>query len=357
MKNPTRLTILCGAVALLFTTSGLWAADEKAPEPRIEKKMRVISGDNEGPGEKHIRVFRRHGEDMPMEKVTFLGVETGRVSPTVAAQLGIPERTGLTVLGVIDESPAAGVLQKHDVLTKFNDQILVNEGQLAVLVRAQKPGDEVSISFLRGGKETKARVKLAEHEVPKMMWKMEGFPHEIDIGRFGPEFNEAAGEWREKAMEWAEKAKEMGGRVREDVERTLRALREEDGKDRHVFFSSDEGIKRVTHINKGRGTIVLIDEAGRVELKMKEEGKHVLVKDKDGKVLFEGPVTNEAERAALSPEVRARLDQVESMMDMDFKWTDDGKAEETSIILPEVRKEGVSFKGEAAPRPVRTHTL
>lgn len=345
----SKMKLVCCALALLVTAGGLPAAEELLPPPPRERHAEIMR--KHGEGGPHLRFI--DAENMPKEKVTYLGVETGRVSRTVAAQLGITERTGLTVLRVVEGSPAAGVLQQHDILTMFNDQILVNEPQLSVLVRAQKPGDEITITFLRGAKETKARVKLGEHEVPKMAsWRMEGLPHEFNGFQF--EFGDKAGEWSEAAREWAEKAKDMAGRVRDDVEHTLRVLRSEDDGGAHVFVDEGGPMKRVTRINKNRGNIVLVDDAGRVELKMKDTVRHVLVKDKDGKTLFEGPVNNDTDRAALTPEVRERLKKVESMVDMDFTLDDDA---ETKEIVPDGGKRGVAFESEAAPRPVRTYTL
>lgn len=347
MRTPIQMKILGGAFALLIAIPGGFAAGEPVPPP-AGKRLELLR--EHGP--RDARAHFIDAKDMPKEKVTYLGVETGRVSPTVAAQLGIAERTGLTVLRVVEESPAAGALQKHDILVRFNDQILVNEPQLSVLVRSQKPGDEVSLTILRAGKESKVRVKLAEREVPKMAWRMEGFPHDFEGMQF--EFEDKAGEWGEVAREWAEKARDMAGRVRDDVEHTLRVLRSEDAEGSHTLVDEGGPMKRVTRIDKNRGNIVLVDDAGRVELKMKGEARHLLVKDKDGKTLFEGPVTSEAERAALAPEISERLKKIESMTDVDFTLSDEV---ETKEVVPDPGKRGVSFESEAAPRPVRTYRL
>jgi len=349
MRTPIQMKILGSAFALLIAIPGGFAADEPAPPP-AGKRFELLR--EHGPRDARIHFI--DAKDLPKEKVTYLGVETGRVSPTVAAQLGIAERTGLTVLRVVEESPAAGVLQKHDILTKFNDQILVNEPQLSVLVRSQKPGDEISLTVLRAGKETKVRVKLAEREVPKMAWRMEGFPGDIDLEGLQFEFSDKAGEWGEVAREWTEKAKDMAGRVRDDVEHTLRVLRSDDESGPHVFVHEGGPMTRVTRINKNRGNVVLVDDAGRVEMKMKDQVRHVIVKDKDGNTLFDGPVTTEAEREALAPKIRERLQKVESMVDVDFTLSDEV---ETKEVVPDLGKSGVSFESEAAPRPVRTYSL
>lgn len=351
MKNPNHIRLLCGAIVLLVNSPAAFAADPAPPPPPHAEKRVELRRLGGGP---ETRVHVIDGRDLPKEKVTFLGVETGRVSPTVAAQLGIPERTGLTVLRVVDDSPASGVLEQHDILTKFNDQILVNEGQLSVLVRAQKPGDEVSLTFLRGGKETKAKLKLAEKEMPKMAWRMEGFPHDLDLNGFQFEFNDKAAEWGERAKEWAERAKEMSGRVRADVERTLRVLRSDDDSGSHIFINEGGPMKRVTRINTSRGNIVFEDDSGYVEVKMTDAGRNLVVKDKDGKVLFDGPVNTDAERAALDEKVRERLTKVERMIDVDYTLDDKVETKETTVFPG---RTGVSFEREAAPRPVRTYSL
>jgi len=109
-----------------------------------------------------------------MEKRTFLGVATGPLDPTLRTQLGIPRGTGITIHHVDRNSPAGKVVQEHDIVTKFNDQILVSHEQLAVLVENSKPGDSVSLTIIRGGKEQAVTVTLAEHEVPV---RPEGFPN------------------------------------------------------------------------------------------------------------------------------------------------------------------------------------
>jgi C-terminal processing protease CtpA/Prc len=101
-----------------------------------------------------------------MEKRTFLGLATGPMDPSLRAQLGIPRGTGITIHHVDKDSPSGKVLQEHDVLTKFNDQILVSHDQLAVLVENSKPGDNVSLTIFRGGKEQTVTVTLSSFRAP-----------------------------------------------------------------------------------------------------------------------------------------------------------------------------------------------
>jgi hypothetical protein len=55
-----------------------------------------------------------------------------------------------------------------DVLAKLDDQMLINAPQLAVLIRTHKPGEEVKLTYIRGGKEMTAKVKLGDRKLPKL---------------------------------------------------------------------------------------------------------------------------------------------------------------------------------------------
>src|SRR5207248_1254176 len=100
--------------ALIVALPAARAADESKPAPQDDKKeLRVIvSSDHEAPraGVKVIpRVFGRSASG-EKEMVTFLGVETSPVSPTLSAQLGLPEGSGLVVNHLTPNGPALSVL-------------------------------------------------------------------------------------------------------------------------------------------------------------------------------------------------------------------------------------------------------
>jgi hypothetical protein len=95
---------------------------------------------------------------------TWLGVATEHVSDEVRAQLPVANGVGLLVFEVLADSPAAKAgLQRNDVLTKLDDQILTNPEQLRILIGMKKDGDAVRITYLRKGQEAAAEVKLATH--------------------------------------------------------------------------------------------------------------------------------------------------------------------------------------------------
>ena len=101
----------------------------------------------------------------PAKSVTWLGVAADEVSEELRAQLPIEPGTGLVVRSVIPDSPAAKAgLQKSDVLTKLDDQLLTNPFRLRSLVSEKKDGDMVKLTYFRRGQQATLDVKLTTHE-------------------------------------------------------------------------------------------------------------------------------------------------------------------------------------------------
>lgn len=75
--------------------------------------------------------------------------------------LELPEGVGIVVGFVDPKGPAAGVLQEKDVLTRLDDQVLVNAEQFRTLVRNRKPGATVKLVRVRGADVEPVEVALA----------------------------------------------------------------------------------------------------------------------------------------------------------------------------------------------------
>ena len=94
---------------------------------------------------------------------TYLGVAMDAIPAVLRAQLNLPEGIGVVVSFVAKGSPAekAG-LKANDVLTQMDDQLIINAEQLQTLIKGKKPGDDVSLTYYRQGKEHTAKAKLAK---------------------------------------------------------------------------------------------------------------------------------------------------------------------------------------------------
>jgi len=98
-------------------------------------------------------------------QVPFLGVYVTSMHPALAHHLRdtLGQNQGLLVEQV-DENSAAGKagIKEHDILTTYDDQKLFSAEQLAKLVHSDQVGREVSVGYLRDGKQEKTQLKLQE---------------------------------------------------------------------------------------------------------------------------------------------------------------------------------------------------
>jgi serine protease Do len=290
MKSSLRF-LLPALVAASVATSSAWA----------QKEVTIRRLDKDDPH--HGMIIHADAAMMEKEKVPFLGVETQPVSRTLAAQLGLVRDTGLVVSRVAEKSPAIDVLKEDDILTKLDDQILVNQQQLGVLVRAKKEGDEVTLTVIRGGKETTVKTKLGMHEVPKMAGNsfFQNGP-----GGFGGAMTIPGGDLA--------RLRAMPGMDDDHARDVLRLI----GREHQNFMTGPGG--RIMR-REGRGSTILdlpnsnisySDEDGSIEIKSDEGKRGLTVKDASGKVTFQGPINTDEERKKLPPEVMQQLKKLDN---------------------------------------------
>jgi len=88
------------------------------------------------------------------QSTTYLGVEIADA------------QNGAGIVAVQPGSPAAKAgLQPNDVITKFNSTTITNSSDLQQAVRAQKPGDTVTLTVDRNGNTTTVKVTLGSNSV------------------------------------------------------------------------------------------------------------------------------------------------------------------------------------------------
>lgn len=301
-----------------------------ASEPKSEKKSRSITVTrNAGAGE--------------VEKVTYLGVETGPVPRALAAHLGLERDHGLVVNSVADNSPASAVLQENDVLEKLDDQRLVDARQLSVLVRAKKPGDEVKLAIIRAGKPQTVTAKLGERELPRMF----GAIRLPDFGEGGPDLRVFKGDG-DLAIE---RLRELPGLARDELNDVLRIIGRErgkwfDGPRVHVFNRRHQDGSTI--LNMAEGNFAFSDDEGSIEVNASKGERKLTVKDAKGKILFDGPINTDEQRANLPPEVKERLKKLDAMS-IDFE-ADETLEQEGATVKPP-QKARTNQPAPARPAP------
>ena len=274
------------------------------PAPAVQPVPPVAPVPPVSPPRGHV-----HEHDMgPKEPVTFLGVETSEVPRVLSEQMGLPRGFGVVVDYVVPNGPAAAAgLQPSDIIRLFNDQQIVNPSQLGKLVRSFAEGASVDLTLLRKGKEVKVSVKLGKKDVPagrgpfgfEQEWNFDELDNFDDLDKMKFDFKAPD---MSAVREAVARAKDQAMRARDEAQRAVRGLR---------IVTTDDGLTKSTRIDLGKATITFSDDQG--ELKMESVGgrKMLTAKDAQGKVLFNGPIDTEEERAKLPANVRQRFEKLE----------------------------------------------
>ena len=316
----TKPILRTAALALLaFLTAVGITADDKTKKA----EMRVLAD-----GDHTISVydyttgsnlFRHHVVDEIAGPHTFLGVETIKVGATLGAQLGLDRGIGLVVARVVPDTGAAEVLEKHDILVKLEDQLLVSPDQLGVLVRSKEPGAVVEFTIIRGGKEQVVFAEVRERKSKTVTLMGSGWSGDVDADKVRVRLEKLG--------------KDMS---REEVEQLMGALRME-GKGDVMVWSSDEASPVVRMLDINRGNIVFTDDEGTVKLMTGDGDKRLVVIDADDQTLFDGPVETEEQRGDLADAIKERLEKVENIETIEMKMSiDDGFEvdEDIHVIVP-----------------------
>jgi hypothetical protein len=106
----------------------------------------------------------------------WLGLKIAKADPTTTAHIpALPPGIGFIIKSIDEGGPAhLANLAAFDVLWKMGDQLLVNEAQLATLLRLSKPGDEVKLSIFRAGQLMEIKLKLGDMPIGK-----DGFSNDL----------------------------------------------------------------------------------------------------------------------------------------------------------------------------------
>ncbi len=105
----------------------------------------------------------------PLHEGASLGITVTKPNAFGAAQLpNLPLGVGFVVVGVKEDGAGAKAgLLEADLLWKLEDQMLINEGQLATLLRIWEPGETIYAYVYREGAELKIPIVLGRVEQGK----------------------------------------------------------------------------------------------------------------------------------------------------------------------------------------------
>jgi 2-alkenal reductase len=93
----------------------------------------------------------------------YLGIEGTALNPSIAAANDLPVTYGVFIQNVLPGTPAANAgLQQGDIVTAINGKRIEPNTPLARLLLDFKPGDQVTATVYRDGREGQVRITLGQ---------------------------------------------------------------------------------------------------------------------------------------------------------------------------------------------------
>jgi S1-C subfamily serine protease len=91
----------------------------------------------------------------------FIGVNIGDVNPKLVEEAGLKVKSGVYVAGISENGAAAQAgIRQGDVIQKVDGQEVSKSSQLRELIGRKRPGDRVTLSVNRDGKQRDFEVEL-----------------------------------------------------------------------------------------------------------------------------------------------------------------------------------------------------
>ena len=238
-------------------------------------------------------------------KVAYAGLNVGPRAEGVTAS--IPAGVGIQVGFIDPQGPSAGKVEEGDTLTRLDDQVLFNAEQFRALVRTRKPGEKAKLTLVRGAEPMVVEIVLGERAEERGAVGRTGRAGAVDTP---PALRVTPGAaLPEELLRQLEDMRAgimpaPGARSRIPTVDELRARSGASSSSHSFSFSFGNGAQTSSHS-------MASDGEGSVSLEEKDGKKHAVVKDRDGKTLFEGDVTDKAAVEKLPADVRRRLKLVE----------------------------------------------
>jgi len=149
---------------LICGLAGVLAGPVFTDEPPAKKEPPPATKKNEQPPPTKEQPGAVQGAG---QKLAWLGVGVEPLPEILANQLSavVPNGQGLLIFRMFKDSPAAKAgLKVNDILVSLDNQKLTSPEEFMRLVRNDKPGQEVTLSYVRGGKAETMKVALGERE-------------------------------------------------------------------------------------------------------------------------------------------------------------------------------------------------
>lgn len=273
------------------------------------------------------------------KQVPFIGVVTSPLGEAVRAQTTLPEDVGLSVDIVSPDSPAAKAgLKAHDILAKYDDQILCAAVQLSALVKRTGTGNKAMLTVLRAGKELPIEVTVGEHAA-QATFKVEGV--NMNFTPLGGQGAIVAGQpLAPEVIKLLEELELKGGSINVPVygfvprapgsdasillpqspapnASPLQPQADQFQRDQNQLQRNIQRNQRIVLVNpnvqsQSQSVSIVANDDGRVELRETNGKRTVTILDKAGAQQYTGPLDTQEDREKIPAELRSRVEQAEA---------------------------------------------
>ena len=135
--------LLIGITTAIYSPTGAFSGNAFAIPTTIVKKV--------------VEDLRQYGE----VQRAIIGVNIRDVNSSDAEKLKLDKITGVLITGIIDQGAAASAgLKEQDVIIELNGVTVHSTAELQEQVGRHRPGDKVTIKYIRSGKEQTAPLTL-----------------------------------------------------------------------------------------------------------------------------------------------------------------------------------------------------
>jgi membrane-associated protease RseP (regulator of RpoE activity) len=308
-------------------------ADETVDASAAPAEAKAITISVVGDGQRFV--FERNAAaGAEGKKVPFIGVVTSPLGAAVRAQTTLSEDVGLSVDVVSPDSPAAKAgLKAHDILAKYDDQILCAAVQLSALVKRTGTGNQVTLTVLRGGKEMPIEVTVGEHAA-QATFKVEGVS--MNFTPLGGQSAIVAGQPLDPAVlklleEQGLKPAGFGGFVPQygfampaaanDAPIVPQPSGPSDTpaqlQSNQIQPNQIQRNQRIVLVNpnvqsQSQSVTIVANDDGRVELRETNGKRAVTILDKAGAQQYTGPLDSKEDREKIPAALRGRVEQAEA---------------------------------------------
>jgi len=271
--------------------------------------------DNDAIKEKDNKAATAEPQKNKVKKIAMIGLGGSAASETLSVHLGLEQGEGLTIYHVVPGSAAAKAgFEVHDVLTHFQGKKIGSQQDLRAAVLAQKPGDVVTVKYIHKGKHEQKKILLGERaDLPQARQNpMGGFKFfqggmnnlpAAERKRIEKMLEDSMKQWRKQVGQ----NPNGGGMPLADLQRLLQGMQGVPAAPR------PQGKKGMLMDFISGASVTMIDQDGSVTIKTVNGKKEVIVKDKAGKVQFEGPYQTEQDKAAVPDDIQKRLERLDSV--------------------------------------------